>query len=140
MSEQRDLTVAEYLCHMARAVVCANVEAVRMERDLLADNDLDTTIPVGGRSVKVDGASLIPEGWIGLDELEIECESAVKVARSDEGEPTGLAMTMTKGLVKRTMHVKFRAKFGRRGTVEGLEILRDTANKDLRDSLLPLSR
>ena len=134
---KRDLTVAEYLCHLAQAVVCANVEAVRMEAKLLAENDLDMEIPVGSQTVKVDGASLLPEGWIGLEEMEIECESAVKVVHDEEGNPAGLAMTLTKGLIKRTMHVKFRAKFGRRGTVEGIEILRDTANQDLKESLQP---
>ena len=137
LMKKRGLTVAEYLCHMGQAVVCANVEALRMERDLLASNDLDAEIPVGPRSVKVDGASILPEGWIGLEEMEIECESAVQVEYDADGEPTGLAMSMKRGIPYRDMHVKFRAKFNRRGTVEAFEILRDTANADLRETLQP---
>ena len=67
-----------------------------------------------------------------MDELEVECESAVAVVRDGSGKPAGLEMAMTKGLMQRGMHVKFRAKFTRKGTVEGIEILRDTANQDLR--------
>ena len=135
MSRKRDLTVAEYLCHMGEAVVCANVEAMRVARNILKTNSLDATIPISNQEVDVDGASFLPEGWFGLDEMEIECTSAVKVSRDKKGEPNGLAMTMSRGLLRRGMHVKFRAKFTRTGSVEGIEILRDAANESLRKAL-----
>ena len=49
-----------------------------------------------------------------------------------KGEPLGLAISMSRGLLKKKMHVKFRAKFSKRGMVEGIEILRDIANDALR--------
>ena len=135
MSKKRDLTVAEYLCHMGQAVLEANINAMQVERDLLVNNELDAIISLGRRKVKMRGASVLPEGYFTLKQLELECESAVVVARDDEGEPIGLAMTMTKGLVKRKMHVKFRATFEKQGTVEAFEILRDTANNDMRNEI-----
>ena len=135
MSKKRNLTVAEYLCHMGRAVVSANIEAMRYIRNTIKNNELDATLPIGNQAVEVDGITLIPEGWICLDEMEIECTSAVRVERNKKGEPVGLAMTMSKGLFRRGMHVKFRAKFSRKGTVEGVEILRDAYNESLRRAL-----
>ena len=134
-SKKRDLTVAEYLCHMGAAVFCANVQAVREAQELLREDALSCQISIGDHKVSVDGTALVPEGWISLDEMEIECESAVTVSYDEEGNPKGLAMSMSQGLFKRGMHVKFRAKFCRRGTVEATEILRDTSNQALRDAL-----
>ena len=132
---KRDLTVAEYLCHMGEAVVRANIEAMRAVSQVLATDGLDVKIPISEHDVGVDGATLVPEGWIGLDEMEIECESGVRVSRDENGEPVGLAMTLNKGLLRHGMHVRFRAKFCRRGRVEGIEILRDAANESLRRAL-----
>ena len=131
--KKKPLTVAEYLCHLGRAVVCANMQTAREAKTFLEEGVLDTDVGIGERLLKVETASLYPPGWIGLDEMGIECESAVSVARDDAGEPIGLEMTMSRGLFRRGMHVKFKAKFNRHGTVEAMEILRDTANRDLRD-------
>ena len=135
MAKKRDLTVAEYLCHMGQSVVTANVKAMEALRDPLVKDSLDAEMKIGEHVVRIDGASLIPEGWIGLDELEIECESDVTVSHDKNGEPLGLAISMSRGLLKKKMHVKFRAKFSRRGTVEGIEILRDSSNDALRQAL-----
>ena len=133
--KKKPLTVGEYLCHMGQAVLCCNVEAIRTEIALLTSNELDVKVPIGEHETFMDGASIIPEGWHGLDEMEIECESAVKVEHDENGNPTGLSMTMTKGLFTRGMHVKFKAKFSRKGTVEAVEILREAANHALRNAL-----
>ena len=131
----RPLTVAEYLSHMSRAVVAANLESIRATAEILASNDLDVEVPIGGQTVRMPGNALAPDGWIALDEMEIECESTVKVARDDDGKPIGLAMTLSQGLHQRGMSVKFKAKFSRRGQVEAIEILRDAANKGLQLAL-----
>lgn len=130
-----DLTVAEYLAHIAESLVDANVAAMKAIRNLLGGNDLDIEIPLGGQVVELDGTTLTPEGFFLLDELEIECESQVEVARDGQGEPTGLAMVLRRGLMRRGMHVKFKAKFKRDGRVEAIEILRDAGNEALRKSL-----
>ena len=130
---KKGLTVSEYLCHLGQAVLCANIETAKTARDLLAKGTLDGKVMIGDKTYEIDGASILPPGWFGLDELEIECESAVAVARDNDGNPVGLELTMSKGLLQRGMHVKFKAKFRRHGTVEGIEILRDTANQDLRE-------
>ena len=132
MAKKRDLTVAEYLCHMGRSVVTANVKAMEALRDPLVKDSLDAEMKIGEHVVRIDGATLIPEGWIGLDEMEIECESDVTVAYDKDGDPKGLSISMSRGLLKKKMHVKFRAKFSKRGMVEGIEILRDIANDALR--------
>ena len=136
MPKKRDLTVAEYLCQMGQAVVCANIEAMRSLQEIVATDSLDAEMPIGEHTVKVDGASLMPEGHIGLDELEVECESDVSVSYNDDGKPIGLAMSMHRNLFKRCMHVKFKAKFSKRGEVEGIEVLRDVANEALRQTLV----
>ena len=133
---KRDLTVAEYLCHMGRAVVEANVAAMKALR--ASRGALRTQAKIGKRTLTIDGVTVIPEGWHCLDEFEIECESAVRVSRDEDGEPTGLAILMSRGLLRRGMHVKFRAQFSRTGTVEAVEILRDAANEALRKELVTL--
>ena len=132
---KRDLTVGEYLSHMAEAVVLANLSAMETVRGILADGKLKVEIPVGDKTVVVQGQSLTPDGYIDLTELEIECESAVHVAYDDDGEPIGLSMSMKRGLFNRDTHVKFRAKFHRHGTIEAVEILRDAADAALRREL-----
>ena len=136
---KRGLTVAEYLGHMARSVVAANTASICETRDLIASGDLDAEIPVGDQKVMLDGISMAPDGWIRLDELEIECESAVHVVHDDKGEPQGLAMSMSRGLFNRGMHVKFKATFNRSGSVEALEILRDAGNEALRREVQELN-
>ena len=136
---KRHLTIGEYLSHMGKAILAANVTAIKETRDLIASNELDAKIPIGDHMVTMDGVSLNPEGWHRLDEMEIVCESAVHVVHDKEGEPSGLALSMTKGLFNRGMHVKFRAKFTRGGTVEALEILRDAGNDALRQELVRLN-
>ena len=116
MAKKRDLTVAEYLCHMGKAVVTANIEAMRALRDSMVYDKLDALVPLGSHIIPIDGGSLIPEGWFGLDELEIECESSVAVSYDGKGEPIGLAIALNRGLFQKQMHVKFKAKFNRRGT------------------------
>ena len=135
MTDKRSLTVAEYLQHMSRSVVEANVAAICQTRDLIASGKLDADIPIGNQVVHLDGISMSPDGWIRLDEMEIECESAVHVTHDDNGNPQGLAMSMSRGLFQRGMHVKFRAKFARSGSVEALEILRDAGNEVLRKEI-----
>ena len=45
--------------------------------------------PLAAFTVEMDGTVVTPEGWFGLDEMEIECESSVHVARDEDGNPTG---------------------------------------------------
>lgn len=130
-----DLTVGEYLAHLSQSLVHANIEAMKMLAELASSNDLDVEVPLGGRTIELDGTTLTPQGFFALDELEIECESDVQVSRDDDGTPTGLAMVMKRGLMRRNMRVKFRAKFKRGGTIEAVEILRDAGNEALRQSL-----
>ena len=104
-------------------------------RDILGSQDLDIRIPLGENSLTLDGLSITPEGFIDLEEMEIECESAVKVSHDENGEPVGLAIMMTRGLFSRATHVKFKAKFHRHGTIEAVEILRDASNEVLRREL-----
>ena len=131
MAKKRDFTIAEYLSHMGKAVVEANRVAIETTRDIITSNDLDSEIEICGNKIHMDGTSIVPEGWIRLDKMEIECESHVYATYDDAGEPAGLAMPMTRGLLRKGMHVKFKAKFGRSGMVEALEILRDASNKSL---------
>ena len=131
MVKHAELTVAEYLVHMGKAVVEANITSMQTLSESLAEDQLDAQIPIGGVVVDMDGTVIVPEGWFTLDEMVIECESAVHVARDEEGTPTGLAMSMSKGLFKRGMHVKFKATFRRTGQVEGIEILRQAGNEAL---------
>ena len=132
MPKHKDLTVAEYLSHLSRAVVDANIAAICETREVITSGALNAKIPVGNQVVNLDGISMAPDGWIRLDEMEIECESAVHVSHDEEGNPSGLAMSMTRGLFRRGMHVKFKATFKRSGSVEALEILRDAGNEALR--------
>ena len=132
---KRDLTVSEYLSHMARSMVEANADAMEAIRDLVDSGKLKLDVPIGDQVAHLKGLSLTPQGFFELDELEIECESSVHVAYDDNDEPIGLAMSMKKGLFERDMHVKFRAKFRRRGTIEGLEVLRDASNAALSQEL-----
>ena len=129
---KRDLTVGEYLSDMAKAVVHANLAAMETARDILATGKLRVEVPIGDATAVVKGPSLTPDGYVDLDEFEIECESSVHVAYDEHGEPTGLSMSMKRGLFKRDTHVKFRAKFHRHGTIEAVEILRDAADAALR--------
>ena len=62
---------------MGQAVVTDHREETL--RDPLVKDSLDAEMKIGEHVVRIDGASLIPEGWIGLDEMEIECESDVTV-------------------------------------------------------------
>ena len=135
MPKKPDLTVAEYLAHMGQAVVQANILSMKTLMDAVENDGLDAKVPIGGVTVNVDGTVITPEGWFGLDELEIECESAVHVARDGDGNPTGLAMSMTKGLFNKGMHVRFRAKYTRQGLVEGIEILRAAGNQALQQAI-----
>ena len=135
MAKKRDLTVGEYLSHMAKSMVEANADAVEAIHALIDSGRLKLGIPIGDQVAELKGLSLTPQGFFELDELEIECESSVHVAHHDSGEPIGLAMSMKRGLFERDMHVKFRAIFRRRGTIEAVEILRDTSNSLLKKEL-----
>ena len=137
--QHADLTVAEYLAHMGQAVVQANIAAICTTRDIITSGELNAEIPVGAQTVHLDGVSMAPDGWIRLDTMEIECESAVHVTHGDDGEPRGLAMSMSRGLYGRGMHVKFKATFARSGSVEALEILRDAGNEALRREVAKLN-
>ena len=44
-------------------------------------------------------------------------------------------MSLSKGLFKKGMHVRFKAKFSRNGLVEGIEILRAAGNESLRQAI-----
>ena len=131
----RDLTISEYLMHMGKAVVEANLGSMKHAAELLGDDSLDSEVKIGDLVVPLDGTNIIPEGWYGLDKMEIECESAVAVARDKEGEPTGLALAMSRGLLRSNMNVRFKATFSRQGKVEALEILRHAGNEALRQEL-----
>ena len=138
MAKKRDLTIAEYLAHMGRSVIEANLEAIKATRDILASDQLDTTVTICDNEVRLDGTVLAPQGWIGLDRFEIECESEVYPVHDENGEPAGLAMPMKRRLFRHGMHVKFKASFSRSGTIEGIEILRDAGNNSLRQVLASL--
>ena len=135
MGKKRDFTIAEYLAHMGKAVVTANIEAIKATKDILASNELDSDIPICEHTIHMDGTTLAPEGWMGLDKMEIECESFVHALHDEEGNPTGLAMSMKRGLCSKGMHVKFRANFLRSGTIEGIEIIREAGNQSLRRAI-----
>lgn len=133
--DDKQLTVAEYLEHMSRAFVTASLAGPAVIQEVLREDALDAEIPLGDHIIKTDSATWMPEGFFDLDELEIECESGVEVAKDADGTPIGLAMTMRRGLVSRGMHVKFKAKYVRKGKIESVEILRDAGNDLLRREL-----
>ena len=138
MAKKEELTVSQYLQHMGHALVEANIQSMMMLRETMASNMLDGDVPLCDRTIHMDGTTITPEGWFRMDELEIECESAVHVAHDDDGKAKGLAMSMKNGLFKKGMQVKFRAKFVRSGNIEAIEILRDAGNDALRKHLTPL--
>lgn len=131
-NKDSNLTIAEYLQHMGRAFAIASLAGPAVIQEVLKDNLLDAEIPLGDQTVPMDGATMVPEGFFDLDEFEIECESAVEPAIDADGNVEGLALTMSRGVLSRKMHVKFKAKFVRNGKVESVEIMRDAGNNLLR--------
>ena len=133
-----DFTVVEFLQHMGRGVVETNIQAMKMLQETMSSNDLDGAVPLGKHKIQMDGVTITPEGWFRLDELEIECESSVHIARDENGEAAGLAISMSKGLFKKGMNVTFRAKYSRSGMIEAVEILRTRGNEVLKQTIAGL--
>ena len=135
MASQPHLTVGQYLAFLGRSVAEANEIAMQTVRDLMESNRLDASVPLYDKTIPMDGTSLMPEGVVLMDDFTIECESGVEIARDDEGEPVGLAMTMKRNLVRRGTMVKFKAHFKHTAHIDAIEVLRDAGNDALRKHL-----
>ena len=125
---KKNLTVADYLSHISEAFAVAGMVGADVVQKALMSSE-NISINIGDDIIEIPEAAFIPEGYFGLDSLEIECRSGVEVEYDDKGNAIGLAMTMSDGLSKNGMHVQFKAKFKRNDSIESMEIIREGQNR-----------
>ena len=134
MSEKH-LTIERFLGEIGKAAGFAQAEAARYRAELVARGHLDVDVPVGDETIRLDGVALLPTDVVALSELEIETEADVVF-----GEDQCPSMRFNRGLLKRAARVKVKAKFGRSGATEAVEIIRHKANEDLQVEIDDLER
>ena len=131
MGKSAGLTIGDWLAHIVEEANRANLAGVRVTQQVIAENLMDVTVPIGDHRFEVDGASVAPSDWFGLDKFSAEVETDTEISRDDEGNPVGIALLMKRGLMGRGSRVKFKVVLGRRGEIEAFNVLKDAANSEL---------
>ena len=131
MPKSSGLTLGQWLGHIVEEANMANLLGVKVTLDVVSKNTMDVVVPIGEHRFEVDGASVAPADWFGLDSFTAEVETDVEISKDEDGNPEGLSLLMKRRLMKRGARVKFKVKLGRRGEIEAFEILRAAANSEL---------
>ena len=131
MARSSGLTIGEWLAHIVEETNQANLVGVMVTQKVIAENTMDVTVPIGEHRFEVDGASVAPADWFGLDKFSAEVETDVEISRDEDGNPVGLGLLMKRGLMGRGSRVKFKVVLGRRSEIEAFNIMKDAANSEL---------
>ena len=120
------LKFKDYLSKLSTSFVHAAREATKMSLQAAEDAaEFSVDIPLGDRSIKLEGAANLPTSILMMDKAKLKTEVFLDI--DDEGDPQ---VTLKSGLFKHGVPIAIEMDFDRAtGHLESLEVVRDRANE-----------